>query len=292
MKSKLAVARVLGSSKDPITSEIGNHLLEALTARSLRDAIPHFNVLKELLPNINSSHIEIIFAAPLLNFVMIDRFAKKDPAFTKRLYFNDMRKVFVHGSLMIGAYDSRSTYGGKGVPPHLLAYDMNTEKMVWGIPLTPILSEDPSLNTNATPVLFGFPRMGPAGYSLKRVGELLSLQFEKEKTLHFIHPETGEYNFTLELPKAPTDRYILVFILAQKGFAYQMVCKDEDRILIGGRIVDKRWNSTFEVKTPSECSVLFLPIVGFQKTLKIVWFYLDLRDQVNHRRLYGSKSSR
>ncbi|HEY4832530.1 MAG TPA: hypothetical protein VIH61_08240, partial [Waddliaceae bacterium] len=170
LEIRLAIARALASSKDPITSEVGNHLLAALTARSLREAVTHFNALTELLPNFNCTYVEIIFGRPFVEFCHDRSIYKKDPEFTKRLHFNDMRKVFVHGSLMMGVHDTRTIYGGKGVPPHLLAYDMNTEKMVWGIPLTPISLEDPSLNTSATPMTFGIPRMGPAGYSLKRVG--------------------------------------------------------------------------------------------------------------------------
>ncbi len=263
-ESKLAVARALASSKDSTTSEVGNHFLAALTARSLREAVPHFNALTELLPNFNYTHVGIIFGRPFVEFCHDRSIFKKDPEFTKRLHFNDMRKVFIHGSLMMGVYDTRTTYGGKGVPPHLLAYDMNTEKMVWGIPLTPIPLEDPSLNTSATPMTFGLPRMGPAGYSLKRVGELISLQFVGEKTLHFIHPETGEFDSTLELPEASTDRYDCLHI-SPKGFAYQMVHKDRDRILIGGRITDKRWNSSFEAKTPSGMFRPFSTHCGFQQ---------------------------
>jgi hypothetical protein len=245
-ENKLTVARALALSKDSITSEVGNHFLAALTARSLREAVPHFNDLRKLLPHFNHTHVEIIFGRPFVKFCE-DRYAK-DPEFTKRLIFNDMRKVFVHGSLMMGVYDTRTTYGGKGVPPHLLAYDMNTEKMVWGIPLTPISLEDPSLNTMATPMTFGIPRMGPAGYSLERVGEWLSLHFVGEKMLHFILPETGEFDFSLELPEASKNRFDCLHI-SPMGFGYQMVRKEGDRILIGGRIIDKRWNSSFEVET-------------------------------------------
>ena len=264
LERKLAIARALASSKDPTTSEVGNHLLAALTARSLREAVPHFNALTELLPNFNYKHVEIIFGRPFVEFCHDRSIYKKDPEFTKRLHFNDMRKVFVHGSLMMGVYNTRTTYGGKGVPPHLLAYDMNTEKMVWGIPLTPISLEDPSLNTSATLKTFGIPRMGPPGYSLKRVGELLSLQFVGEKKLHFIHAETGEYDSTLDLPEASTDEYDRLHV-SPKGFAYQMISRDQDRILIGGRIIDKRWNSSFEAKTPIGMFRPFSTHCGFQQ---------------------------
>lgn len=263
-ESKLTIARVLASSKDPTTSEVGNHLSAALTARSLREAVPHFNALTELLPNFNYTHVEIIFGRPFVEFCHDKSVYNKDPEFTKRLQFNDMRKVFVHGSLMMGVYDTRRTYGGTGVPPHLLAYDMNTEKMVWGIPLTPIPLEDPSLNTSATPMMMGVPRMGPAGYRLKKVGEYLSLQFVGDKKLHFIHPETGEIDSTLELPEAPKGIFDRLHI-SPKGFAYQMVHKDRGRILIGGKIIDKKWNSSFESETPSGFFHPFSTHCGFQQ---------------------------
>jgi len=82
--------------------------------------------------------------------------------------------------------------------------------------------------------------------------------------LHFIHPETGEFDSALELPEASTDRYDCLHI-SPKGFAYQMVYKDRDRILIGGRIIDKRWNSSFEAKTPSGMFRPFSTHCGFQQ---------------------------
>lgn len=247
-ESKWAVAKVLSLSQDAKTTAVGKHFLAALKARSLREAIPHFYALIELLPNLNSSHIEIIFGRPFVEFRNHKSFYK-DPEFTKRLQFNAMRKVFVHGSLMMGVYDTRTTFGGMEVPPHLLAYDMKTEKIVWGIPLTPHPLEDPSLNTAAGDMTFGFPGMDPAGYSLNKVGELISLHFKGEKTLHFIHPETGEFDSTLELPEASTNSYDCLHI-SPKGFVYQVVYKDQDQILKGGRIIDKRWISSFEAKSP------------------------------------------
>jgi hypothetical protein len=256
---KLAAAKDLSLSKDPITSKIGNHLLAGLTLSSLTDVIPHFNALIDLLPNFNYTDIEIIFGRPFVEFCH-DSSIYKNAKFAKRLNFNDMRKVFIHGSLMMGVF---TTHGNTGMPPYLLAYDMNTEKMVWGIPLTPRSLEAPSLNTSVTPTTFGIPRIGPAGYFLEKMGELLFLHFAGENKLHFIHPETGNFDFTLELPGASTDSDDLH--ISPKGFAYQIVHKDKDRILIGGRIIDKRWNSSFETKTPSGLFRPFSTHCGFQK---------------------------
>jgi hypothetical protein len=261
-EGKLIVAKALASSEDSKTAEVGNHLSSALKATSLREAIPHFNALMELLPNFNDTHVEIIFGRPFIKFRHDKSIFKNDPDFTRRLYFNDMRKVFIHDSLMIGVYDTRTTFGGKGVPPHLLAYDMNTEKMVWGSALTPIQLKDPSLNTSGTSMTFGLPRMGPAGHRLKRVGEYISLQFIGEKKVHFIHPETGEIKSTLELPEIYNDTYDCLHI-SPDGFAYQMVHKDQDRVLIGGNIINGQWSLSFETKTPGGRFCSFSTHCGF-----------------------------
>lgn len=213
-EGKLAVAKALASSQDTTTAEVGNQLLAALTASSLNEAIPHFYALKELLPHFNHSHFPLIFGHAFVEFRR--EIPIKYPEFTKWLSFNEMRKVFVHGSLMIGVYAPNVP----PVPPHLLAYDMNTEKMVWGIPLGP-------------------------RYTLQKVGELLTLQFEGEKKLHFIHPETGEFDSILELPKAPTDDCDGLHI-SPEGFVY--IYQHQDEVLIGGKIIDKRWNPSFEAK--------------------------------------------
>lgn len=245
-EGKLDIARALILSKDPITLEVGSHLLAALTVLSLREAVPHFTALIERLPNCTYVDIENIFGYPFIKFCHERFIYKKDPGFTRRLHFNDMRQVFVHGSIMMGVYDTRTISGGKRAPPWLLAYDMNTEKMVWGICVKPISLENPSVNISEAPVMFGIPRRGPSGYSLNRVGEWLSLQLVGEKTVYFIHPETGEYDSTLELPEVFKNAYDCLHI-SQNGFGYQMVRKDGEKILIGGKIVDKRWHSSFEV---------------------------------------------
>lgn len=235
-ESNITLAKSLASSQDMTTSIVGYHLFTALTARSLKEAAPHFHALLELVPHI---HIQSIFGRPFIAFCHNKSIFKKDPEFTRRLNFNSMRRVFVHDSLMIGVYRSHIA-----IPPHLLAYDMNTEKMAWGIPLVPMLLEDPFLNTSAAS-----GRTVPADYSLEKVGNYLALQFVGEQELYFIHPETGEIDSTLVLPEVSESKYNCLHI-SSKGFGYQMVYRDQDRVLIGGTIRDKQWHRSFEVKTP------------------------------------------
>src|SRR5262249_28283249 len=129
---KVVFAERLAASTDSATAAIGSHFHAALRASSLKQAMPHFYALKELLPNFNYTNVEIIFDRPFVEFCRENNYC---PQFTKQLQFNGKRnEVFVHGSLMIGVYASGINYSGQQVPPYLLAYDMNTEKMIWGIP--------------------------------------------------------------------------------------------------------------------------------------------------------------
>lgn len=236
----------IASSIDPATAEIGKHFLAVLKAGSFKESIPHFNSLINLVPTLDSKRIQKIFDQPFPGFC-IDNIYYKDLDFVKRLSFND--KVFVYDSLIIGVYKS-----GK-MAPHLLAYNMNGENMVWGIPLTSGLSAATSLE-----------------YNLEKVGKYISLQFAGEKKVHFINSQTGNYDFAIELPAAfdPEDFEDNGLHISSEGFAYQMVNKGEEFILIGGKIVDKKWNTSFESVSPPG---LFQPLsthCGFQKDSHLV----------------------
>ncbi len=247
---KLTVARALAASNDPTTSEIGNHLLDAFTANSFNEAIPHFEALEKLVPCFQEMFFEQVFGRHFIKFSKKDI---EDPEFTTRLNFNEMRKVFVQDSLMIGVYETNMVFGHKRVAPHLLAFDMNTQKMVWGMALTS--KKGTFLDMNERP-----------NYILNRVGEYISLQFLGQKTMHIIHPKTGEFHFSLDLPIASKEDHDSVHISPQ-GFAYQYV----ERKLMGGKIVDKTWKSSFESKSspgsfrPLSTHCAFQPVFSTHK---------------------------
>lgn len=247
---RFSVARALALSEDHTTSEVGDHLLAAIKARSLREAVPHFYALQKLLQWPSGADFMIIFGRPFVEFCKPRSIFNEYPEFIKPLIFNGIREVFIHGSLMMGVYNNHTRYGGKGIPPHLLAYDMNTEKIVWGIPL-----------------ISNLPRSGPREYLLKRVGELISLQFAGEKKLHFIHPETGEFDSILEFPEDPTHQYDELHV-GPKGFVYQFIHKGSDSTLIGGRFIDKQWRPSFEAKAPKGWFYGFSTHCGFTNLLK------------------------
>ncbi|PIS01589.1 MAG: hypothetical protein COT84_01580 [Chlamydiae bacterium CG10_big_fil_rev_8_21_14_0_10_35_9] len=261
--SKKAAATALQSSSDRQTAEVGNHILSALQAATLKEAIPHFYALDELLSNFNYTHAEVIFGRPFPQFRHDKMIFKNDPDFIRRLNFNEMSKVFVFGDLMLGAYNPNTTFGGKGVPPHLLAYNRQTEKMEWGIPLTPEQPEDLSLVTTQVPMTYGLPRMGPAEYHIGQVGESITLQFMGEKRVHCIDSNTGEITDTILLPyenQNDDDR----LYLTPDGIGYQMVFLEDDIKLIGGKISDSCLNPDFEVAAPHGFLLPLSTHVGFK----------------------------
>lgn len=246
-RDKVRIATDLSSSQDPATARIGGHFSGALTANSFREAIPHFHALIKILPDFSYTHIKSIFGCPFIEF-RENGFYHKNPGFTKRLHFNKFdygNGVFVYDSLMIGEYDSRPDS-----PPYLLAYDMHTEELVWGIPLTPTALNDSFLNETSIPKSFDTLQSKDVSYRLRKVGEHLTLHFIQEKMVHFIHAKTGECDFTLSLLKISDNLHI-----SPEGFAYHKEYKsfeekDSTSGFIGAKILNNQWTPSFEREAP------------------------------------------
>ncbi len=244
-KYKLVLANALSSSTDELTAQIGVHLKAALEAASFREMIPHLYALQELLPHIS---IENIFNRPFPTFRVDPTFFNKDPSFTRRLQF-DAERVFIEENLFIGVYGLRS----KGFPPYLLAYD-TSEKMVWGVALTSSLETNQPLETQRTFDLRD---------EIQQCGEFIIVQFQGTNEVHFIHSKTGEVRPKLLLPYETNKWSNLYF--SPEGFCYQKVELNEGTILIGGKIVDGTWHTTFE---SNDCFGAFTPLsthVGFKR---------------------------
>lgn len=224
--NRMTIAKILISSEDFKTAEIGKHLLAALEADSLKSAVLHLYALEKLLPHFNDTHAEKLFNYPFIKFCKDASLFDDDPECVKRLQFNRMKKVFVHGSLMIGVYEDAA--------PYLLAFDMNTEKIVWG------------------------NRLKAKDYHLQRIGRFISLRSADKETVHFFRLDTGEVECIVKLPFDFKDSFDSLHI-STEGFVYQMINKGQDRFLIGGKIIDKEWNPTFELRTPMG---IFHPLSG------------------------------
>jgi hypothetical protein len=254
---RLAIAKDLVKSEDTTTSKIGEHLQEALLSSSLNEAIPHFYALQELLGRFDCTIAHSAFGKLFVEFQKNKAFFPNDPAFIKRLNFNEMEKVFVHDSLMIGVYDIQTTFLDKQVSSYLIAYDKNTEKMIWGIPLNPGL----------THLIWGPER---SRYCARQVGNQIALQFLGEKKVYFINPNTGAFDFTIELPEALEGEYNDLYI-SKNGFIYQDVERGADTFLIGGKIENQQWSPLFEFPRPSGDFLLLSTHCGiredFEETL-------------------------
>jgi len=271
-QTKAVIAQDLQSSADAETSKVGGHILNALHAISIKAAIPHYYALTELLDNFTGTDIELVFRSPFPTFREHSHF-RKDPEFTRRLQFNGMRKVFISGNLMIGVYNTLISFGGSRVPPHLLAYNMKTEKMEWGVPLTPAPFKEAALDSNQTPMTFGLSRMKPASYELSHVGEEIALRFTGQQKVYLLDASSGELKKSIELPYPKRDSSEYLYI-NPNGFAYQVAQLKRNRKLIGGKLFQTKFIPSFEVETPSGLFLRLSTHVGFLKTFqkKLVLF--------------------
>jgi hypothetical protein len=218
-KNKLSLATTLMTSQDPLTQQAGKHIRDVLTSRSLNTGIPHLYGLQQIFPDFGDHCSQRIFKLPFRPFRNI--FGPiDDPAFTRRLSFNCGKNVFVHHSLMIGL-NKKSAYNGDE-PDYLLAYDMHSEKMVWGIPLT-----NPKVS---------LPEVGLQQYSLGYMDGHIALQSVGDKNVYFINPQTGDISDVVETSYAPQNIYQLDwFHKSREGYTYQVTCGEDSYILIGSQ---------------------------------------------------------
>ncbi|MEC7838592.1 MAG: hypothetical protein VX777_00980 [Chlamydiota bacterium] len=257
-----SLAKDLENSFDLTTAKIGHHILKALKAPSMTAAIPHFIVLTELLPKLNHSRLEMIFDKPFISFRESTTYTKNDPEFTRRLRFNTMRETFVRDDLIMGIYEERTRFQGEKIVPHLLAYNMRSEKMVWEIPLVSSATDFFPLNSSEAVQNFEDPEGEDTDYSLKQIGKEITLQFVGQKNIHFIDTASGKIKNTIELPYKKLHLFDSVH-LTPKDFGFQMIYSGENRKLIGGKITNSKLTPDFEVETPSGHFQTLSTHVGF-----------------------------
>lgn len=256
LEDKLTVATVAAASKDLTTVRIGELLLAALTSLSLKEALPHLDALAEMSLRFEHNPFRINFGCAFVKFYS-DQIHENLSSCVKELNFKNSKTVFVFGSVMVGIYDPGTCTKDKPFPPHLLAYDMITEKIIWGIPLTSTPPDDPSLYFKGSSMLFNGSHSilfreekKTVDYKVNKVGEFLSVSFENEKNVRIINPKTGELEFTFQLPeKAKIDPF---HHISQEGFVYQIKSESsgEGRTLTAGTIAAKEWHPLFKITTP------------------------------------------
>lgn len=256
---RLSLAQTLAESLDPKTSELGNHLTAAFQAKSLREAIPHYRSLTEVFSNFDDTYFDNIFARPFIEF-RCHSFSQKEPEFVRLLNFTGDEKFFTHDSLMIGICDSHTDCGANPIPPYLMAYNMHSEELSWGIPLvplpksTPFLDRDENVREQEQPL-----------FILQKVGSQLTLHWLRQEKVHFISIETGEIINSVTLPFI-LEEYDDLYI-HPSGICYQTLSLEKP-MLIGGKIIDGVWERVFETQRPAG---FFLPLsthAGFKLRLE------------------------
>jgi len=244
------MADALSKSHDPKTAEIGRHLLEAVRADSLNEAIPHLNELVTLLPGFWAIDFTQYFGYPFPPFRELT--LDKDPTCTRRLSFNEYRKVFVYQSLMIGVYDACIPFqDGTRFPSYLLAYDLESEKMVWGIPLTAkqLTTQDdrPVPLIEPSKVICGRNYFPP--YDLEQVGNYIAIQLRDKLQVSLISSATGKLTtFTEKMPESIFCDWNRQFHISPEGYTYQCAWEKEKKVLIVGKIENGQWTQSFKAE--------------------------------------------
>ena len=260
VNSKTVLAQVLESSPDPETAKIGHHILHALKSETLKAALPHFYALIELFPSLNHKDIETIFDRP---FEPLRHNSKKDPDFTRRVKFTHENDVVVCGDLMIGVRERN------GMPPFLLAYNMQTEKMQWGLTVAPRPSEDLRFDSTSSDI----PQMRRTDYRLYRVGDNIVLQFKGDQNAPIIDSGSGEVKDTIALPyEIQNEQDRLHF--TPSGFGYQFLRTPGKFKLIGGKISESSLNPVFEIHAPNGFFTPLSTHVGFLNYVRERKLYL------------------
>lgn len=217
-------------ASDPVWRQIAESFLEGLDSKkSLRQCAPYFHRIKELLPCANDlGFIESIFHRPFPTFEERHVVERNYPACVKRLNFDGSRDVVIFENLMIGVIKD----GSQGLI-HLIAFDMNTSKLVWGVP---IRKENRWMELQPL-CPFGIPIIN-----------------EKSKLLMFLDPKTGEKSLELTLPEAieprgdyqpGSDLHIL-----PSGFLYYSSHTVDGWFLFGGQVAEGKFSNKFKLDRP------------------------------------------
>lgn len=232
IEGKNKVAGFLRLSEDAKTKLVGEKLSFAFKAKNLKSALPYYYALQDL--NFSKTDIEHLFGRPFEN-LRDSYYQRIDPSFARRLIFNETHNVFVHKSIIMGVHLYPLTVNGRTIPPYLLAYDMYTEKLLWGLPLSLKPDEDNSLTLINNRSVYYENRLQNESqeYHLSKVGNYIALHFTGTNQINFINAETGESVSTVTLPEIPQNKYDF-FYISPKGYAYQVLNKENNQYLIGG----------------------------------------------------------
>ncbi len=244
------IAKTLGESQDAATQHLGDLLTQAALP-NFTEALPALRELRQMLPEMRTTDFECLFGHPVVPFCKEGSWGEGDPSFAKRLSFTGSQTL-VAGSLIIGSYTEKTSFNGKTVPPHLLAFDRNTEQLVWGVPLVSFPTPPEPLNRQGR--LSNIPSLSPRLYRISSIDQdYCAIRFQGETKVRILSTKDGSTLTEFHCPEAFHSLSSLHVAIDPNGlFVYQLVqSKNSGWHLIGGRVKKGKFDTCFDVPVPS-----------------------------------------
>lgn len=232
----ITIADCLASQNVPLTAQVGSHLVIVLNAVTLKEAIPHYYALLRLIPNLTPQIASLIFKRPFLSFrndqVVIDTDIEQSQF---GIAVNALKYAFVHQSVVAMQYQSLiiGEYLIEEEIPYLIAFDMETEKMAWGIPLIFEFLKNPTINPATK-------ESTQHAYKIQRIenGKSISITFANSDEVFLISPETGTLLSTFELEDV-SDFDQTEFHITSDRYGYKFIAEENVFKVIGGQLTLK-----------------------------------------------------
>lgn len=227
-KQEFAEALINANYCDELVRRVSIDIIQALKAKTYADSIPYFQEIRTLLPLMDNSDFECLFKRPFPAFIKKPKEGVA-PLPTMQLNFNTHHAIMKHGSLLIGVYRQES--GDR--TSYLLAYDIKTQKMVWGQEIPEGSYVDGQMQKQLI-----CHQMSPLG-----IIQLLS----NDKNVNILDPATGKLklSFTLpEDPRNPNSRLFAKIKITPSGFCYFPGIDT----LYGAKINEGKWEQSFAIK--------------------------------------------
>ncbi len=269
--SKEKIAYVLKESQDDDTSNVGKYIINIFKTKCFNDAIPYLyglhNISLAVKQAFDSSWLNIMFRYPFVSLFNDNHQYNNELIIpnTRCLMFTN-ENVLVFQDVMIGLY--KSPFGWGSNPPvfYLLAYNLQTEQVLWGLPFD---KQQESANVTQD-FIFGMPSSVANMIVLRKHNNMLIITHKKQKEIFFIEPHTGHITNKIICDRIADDMHVSTC----ETFIFQLINKGYMNRLIIGSDIDK---SGLKLKFEKQTSIgQFVPLSyhcgifnSFAKTITI-----------------------
>lgn len=221
-EGKRACASAFAQSKDQVTAQTAGLISSILNARSFTEAIPQLYELQTIYPSFNEDNARALFGYPFMEL------CKPHEDILSARSIKNLHFPHIHEGVVYGVRYCVDEFEGKRIPHHLMAFESESGKMRWAVPLEESADKEFVV------------------YQLKMTDAGLAFYFDGGDKIHFLKPETGEKLAAIQLPAVFLKKDALH--LGPQGQAY-LVKKAEEQIY-GGRLEKGLWIPSFQRKIP------------------------------------------